>query len=156
MAKGKENTDGGHGDQADQDQAVALEAANAEIKELNAENEEQCRNIELLGADLIAAQKRIEALEAENAELKKPAGNPLNIKGFVLEHDDPFGAGTLRVYLANTRKKQAQRPGLPFVLPDNDPASKLALQSYIIRAAGGGDNERAEAARAVEKKIKAK
>ncbi len=36
---------------------------------------------------------------------------------------------------------------IPFVLPDNDVATQTALKSYVLRADGAGDTDRAAAAR---------
>ena len=71
--------------------------------------------------------------------------------GFLLDIDDPFAEGAARVY-AKAKGKDAVR--LPFVIPYNDKDAEAALKSYIIRAAGGGDNERAAKARAALEKIK--
>jgi len=92
---------------------------------------------------------KISQLEKENAELKAEIKKPVvNIKGFVLEADDPFAAGAMRVYVSSTDTKHTQRAILPFVLPYNDkPATKKAIESYIVRADGGGDKARTAAAR---------
>jgi len=75
----------------------------------------------------------------------------LNEKGFMLSLDDPFAEGTVRTFA-----HLAKRPGLkvPCVLPFKDPNTKAALQGYIIRAAGGGDIERAGRARKALAKCK--
>ena len=71
--------------------------------------------------------------------------------GFLLDTDDPFAEGTARVY---TKAKGMDSARLPLVLPYDDAGTKAALESYIVRAAGGGDNERAGKARAALEKIK--
>ena len=101
---------------------------------------------EELIAENAGLAERNAALEKENAELKKPAPQ-INVRGFVLEHDDPFAAGVMRTYVKVTKARQVQRAVLPFVLPESDPASQVALKDYIVRAAGGGDKARAESAK---------
>lgn len=73
----------------------------------------------------------------------------LSEKGFLLSRSDPFADGTLRTF-----GHLAKRPGLrtPYVLPFRDKNTKAALRGYIIRAEGGGDIERAKAARNALKK----
>ncbi len=75
----------------------------------------------------------------------------LKVPGFLLDPEDPFAEGAARTFAA---VKRVEIPRLPIVLPFKDKASKPALESYIVRAAGGGDNERAERARAALKKCK--
>jgi hypothetical protein len=88
------------------------------------------------------------------AEIEQAAGNgakvmeavdmaALKAPGFLLDQDDPFAAGAARTYAA-AKKMDPLR--LPIVLPFKDPASKIALDSYIQRAAGGGDTERVKLA----------
>ena len=77
----------------------------------------------------------------------------ISIKGFVLEADDPFAAGVMRSFLKVTLDKDRQRPVLPFVLPEKDPATAGAIKDYIVRASGGGDKGRTEAAKKALKKL---
>jgi len=73
----------------------------------------------------------------------------LKVAGLLLEIDDPFAEGALRVYA-----KEKKTPGLrlPFVLPYKDRSSAAAIESYIVRAAGSGDVKRvATAKKALEK-----
>ena len=87
-------------------------------------------------------------------EIEQAAGNgakvmeavdmaALKVPGFLLDQGDPFAAGAARTYAA---AKKMDPPRLPIVLPFRDPASRPALDSYIQRAAGGGDSERVKAA----------
>ena len=118
--------------------------------------QEQATEIEKLNMEKAALKEENKALKKANDELKKLAANQIpqkNIKGFVLEADDPFGEGTLQDYLRTTQKKQIQAPRLPFVLPEDDPATEHALERYILRASGGCDNKRAEAAKTYSRKI---
>lgn len=71
--------------------------------------------------------------------------------GFLLDTDDPFADGTARVF---AKAKGMDSARLPFVLPYDDADTKAALQSYIVRAAGGGDSDRAGKARAALEKIR--
>ena len=84
-------------------------------------------------------------------EIQNKSGLNLNVPGFLLEVDDPFAEGTLRTY---QRLKGIGGLRLPHVLPYKDKKTKESLQSYIRRAAGGGDNARADAARRAMEKIK--
>ena len=120
----------------------------AELEKENAEMKEQIENPPE-DEDKKLMWQKIEELEKKNAELKAEIKKPVvNIKGFVLEADDPFAAGSMRVYVSSTKAKQTQRAILPFVLPYNDkPATKKALESYIVRADGGGDKAWTAAAR---------
>lgn len=84
-----------------------------------------------------------EAAEIDLEALKEP--------GFLLDPDDPFAEGTARTYAA---AKGIDTPRLPVVLPFADKLTKTALQNYIVRAAGGGDNKRADSARSALGKCK--
>ena len=84
-------------------------------------------------------------------DVQNKSGPNLNVPGFLLEVDDPFAEGTLRTY---QKLKGIAGMRLPCVLPDKDKFTRPAVESYILRAAGGGDNERAETARKAMKKIK--
>ena len=75
----------------------------------------------------------------------------LNVPGFLLELDDPFAAGTLRTY---QQLKKTDGLRLPFVLPYKDKVTNATLQNYILRAGGGGDNEKVKAARRAMEKVK--
>ncbi len=84
-------------------------------------------------------------------EVQNKSGLNLNVPGFLLELNEPFAEGTLRTY---QKLKGIGGLRLPHVLPYKDKKTKEALQSYIRRAAGGGDNARADAARRAMEKIK--
>ena len=90
------------------------------------------------------ASKKIAEL---NDQIKYLQGKPASkIKGFmVLEVNDPFGMGAVRAY-RSAGGKSVQADRLPFVLPIGDQASITALESYIVRANGGGDTDRVKAA----------
>ena len=75
----------------------------------------------------------------------------LRVSGFLLEVDDPFAEGTARVF---GRLKGIDAPALPCVLPFKDKHTAKALESYILRAGGGGETKRVAAAREALKKIK--
>ncbi len=136
----------------------------ANEKELKAANAELTQRIESLGNETTDAYKALRdgntALKKENADLKEenadlqsrlkaqPVTHPVTA-GFMLSADDPFGAGALRAYLSATKKKQVQPPMIPFVLPDNDVATQTALKSYVLRAGGACDTDRAATARKV-------
>ena len=66
--------------------------------------------------------------------------------GFVIQHDDPYGSAVRRVYVAANPKAQVPGGG-EFVLPFNDPAAKVAIENYIVRAEGACDKQRALAAK---------
>jgi hypothetical protein len=88
--------------------------------------------------------KRFPDLYGRITKSLKPAlGTNFGAVGFVLAADDSFGAGALRVYA-----KAAGYTGLalPAVLPYKDPATRTALESYIVRARGAGDEARVKAA----------
>ena len=63
----------------------------------------------------------------------------LKVAGLLLEIDDPFAEGALRVY---AREKETPGLRLPFVLPYKDRSSRAAIESYIVRAGGSGDAKR--------------
>lgn len=73
----------------------------------------------------------------------------LNEKGFLLSQADPYAEGSLRTYMS-LKKLSGLR--LPYVLPFKDKKTADAIRGYIIRAEGGGDIERAKAARAALEK----
>ncbi len=73
----------------------------------------------------------------------------LNVKGFMLETDDPFAEGTLRTF---GRLTGAEGLHLPYVLPYKNPATREALVNYITRISSG-DPARAKAAEDVLKKV---
>ncbi len=85
------------------------------------------------------------------ADAKKATVPDLKVPGFVLTLTDPFAAGTLRTFAS-----LSGRPGLqlPFVLPFKNKHSAASIKGYIIRAEGGGDYERASAAKDKLKKFK--
>lgn len=85
------------------------------------------------------------------ADVKSKGGPDLKVPGFLLDVDDPVAGGTLRAY---QRLKGIDGLRLPYVLPYKDKATKTALEDYILRADGSGDNKRAEAARMAMEKCK--
>ena len=62
--------------------------------------------------------------------------------GFIVERDDPYGAGVAKDY---AHARGCAIPGLPMILPWPDPATIVALKSYLVRAQGAGDSKRAQA-----------
>jgi len=76
--------------------------------------------------------------------IAEAAGANLKIPGFLLDPEDPFAEGAARTY-ANLKKTGPLR--LPLVLPYKDKATIKALQNYIQRASGAGDEARAKVAR---------
>lgn len=84
-------------------------------------------------------------------EIQGRSRSNLKVPGFLLEVDDPFAEGTLRTY---QKLKRVDGLRLPYVLPYKDKMTKVALENYIMRASGGGDNKRAVAAREAVKKVK--
>ena len=101
-------------------------------------------DVNQIKAENISLKKQIAELQKQIAELKAPKP-AINIKGFLLNVDDPFGIGTIRDY-RKAGGKTAQPDNLPFVLPENEEASKKALKMYIVRAAAGGDKNKVKAA----------
>ena len=135
--------------------AVEFEAEKETLTSRVAELDTENFNL-LNSSDDEAVEKlttKVTELEGQIVEMRKqPAA--VNIKGFSLGHTDPFAAGALRTYLKTTKTRQQQAPVLPFVLPSSDPASTVALKSYIVRAGGAGDTERVKAATAALPKAK--
>jgi len=84
-------------------------------------------------------------------DVQNKSGLKLNVPGFLLESDDPFAEGTLRTY---QKLKGIGGLRLPHVLPYKDKKTRAALENYALRAAGGGDKVRADAARRAMEKIK--
>ena len=84
-------------------------------------------------------------------DIQNKSGPRLNGNGFLLDIEDPFAEGTLRTY---QKLKGVDGLRLPYVLPYKDKVTKEVLENYILRAEGGGDTERVNAARKAMKKIK--
>ena len=84
-------------------------------------------------------------------DIRAGSGPNLNVKGFLLNIADPYAAGTLRAYQG---LKKVSGLKLPYVLPFKDKQTKAAIESYILRANGGGDFERAGAAKKALAKCK--
>jgi hypothetical protein len=84
-------------------------------------------------------------------EVQNKSGLKLNVPGFLLDSDDPFAGGTLRTY---QKLKGIGGLRLPHVLPFKDKKTKETLKNYILRALGGGDKVRADAARRAMEKAK--
>jgi len=87
------------------------------------------------------------------ATVSKGALVDLRTPGFLLAIGDPFAAGTLRTFMHLVERSGLQ---LPFVLPFKDKNSAAAIQSYIVRAEGGGDLDRAKLAKEALAKCKKK
>ncbi len=90
-------------------------------------------------------------LYARLVDAQKGTVPDLKVPGFVLTLTDPFAAGTLRTFAFLSGQSGLQ---LPFMLPFKKKHSAAAIKGYIIRAEGGGDYERAKAARGALKKCK--
>ena len=84
-------------------------------------------------------------------DIQGKSGPNLNVPGFLLEVDDPFAQGTLRTY-QNLKGISGLR--LPYILPYKDEKTKVTLENYILRANGGGDIKRTEAARKAMERCK--
>lgn len=96
---------------------------------------------------------RFPALYDRISKSLKPAfGTNLGAAGFPLAVDDPFAQGVLRLYGEKAGYGTALQ--LPAILPFKDPATKPAIESYIVRAQGGGDTKRAQAAKEALAKCK--
>lgn len=123
--------------------AARVEELEAELKMWTDDMPETAKLLEKI--DELDA--KIEELKAENKKLETALAQPeaVNIDGFLLEYDDPFAAGVLRIFLKNTEMKATQRPMLPFTLPYKDPASVIAAKNYLVRAGGSGQPELVDA-----------
>jgi len=84
-------------------------------------------------------------------DVQNKSGPNLNVPGFLLEVDDPFAEGTLRTY---QKLKGIGGLRLPHVLSYKDKETKATLENYILRANGGGDTKRVEAARKAMERCK--
>jgi hypothetical protein len=103
------------------------------------------RNEELV-AEVALLKGEVEKLRADKDQLQKR----IPVKGFLLLPDDPFAAGTMRSYVKSVqadKRSIGQLETLPFTLPYSDPLARKALETYVVRAAGGGDKLRAKAAK---------
>jgi len=109
--------------------------------------------VEFVKARTVSQIKKVmpELYERIAAEIKAGSGPDLSVKGFLLNIADPYAAGTLRAYQG---LKKAEGLKLPYVLPYKDKLTKAAIESYILRAEGGGDIERAGAAKKALAKCK--
>ena len=80
--------------------------------------------------------------------------------GFLLEVDDPYALSVERTFIKAGGIPQrviVRKIGdslIPLVMPFDDPATRTALESYITRAQGAGDSNRASAAKAALQKCK--
>jgi len=90
--------------------------------------------------------KRLYPEQIRQIETAAAGGTASNLgeKGFLLEIDDPFAAGTLRAY---QKLKGLDGLKLPYVLPQKDKQTPEVLANYILRAEGAGDTARAIIAR---------
>jgi hypothetical protein len=120
---------------------VSIVEQNGQLADHVAKLQEANQNLEDSNADLIKTL----------AEAKKPAQAKKQGPGFLVEKDDPFGAGTLRTFAALT----GEEVGLPFVIPYTA-AGKSALENYILRASGASDRKRVNQAKKALKKCKEK
>lgn len=75
----------------------------------------------------------------------------LQVPGLLLEVKDPFADGTARTF---AKLAGCDVPSLPCVIPFKDKHAKAAIENYIVRAEGGGDKERADAAHKALSKVK--
>ena len=80
--------------------------------------------------------------------------------GFLLEADDPYSLSVEREFIKaggipqRVIVRKIEDSLIPLVMPFEDPATRTALESYIIRAEGSGDIQRAVEAKAALKKCK--
>lgn len=117
------------------------------------EKEDKAVDVEKIAEENKQLKAKIADLQKQIEVLRMPA-NQSTIKGFYLAVNDPFGMGAVRAY-RTAGGKSNQPDMLPFVLPEKDEASKVALESYIVRASAGNDTDRvAEARKVLPAKIK--
>ena len=128
---------------AEQQNKVRM-TANGDLVEANS-------NLAGENKELRSINKKLKT-EYETLEKQIKSKTPLKIKGFLLETDDPFGAGAMRAYI-RLDNKTSQPAMLPFVLPYNE-KGRAALESYIVRAEGAGDYARVASAKDALKKCK--
>jgi hypothetical protein len=122
----------------------------AQVAEVQQIRQEARAEVAMLSVEAFAGQ--FGELHARIAEAARPALPPqpdLNVKGFLLEVDDPFAEGTLRTFGKLTGVKGLR---LPYVLPKKSAATPKALLNYIVRA-GGTDAKRADRAKAAFEKL---
>lgn len=100
------------------------------------------RNAELV-AENDKLKSEVEKLRTEKEQIQQR----IPIKGFLLLPGDPFAEGTIRGYIKAKGGKTGQINFLPFTLPYSDPLARKALETYVVRADGGGDKVRADAAK---------
>jgi len=116
--------------------------------EITASND-MIREIKAYSVALFKAQfgELYERIAASINPQRKIAGK----EGFLLDPDDPFADGSRRDY----NRVYGCDERLPIVLGNTDRHTAGLLKMYYIRAAGGCDKDRAEAAKAALKKIAA-
>lgn len=116
--------------------------------EITAAND-MAREIAALSA--VAFKAKFTELYERIAASINPQRKIVGKEGFLLDRDDPFAEGTLRDYnrLYGTDER------LPIALGDKDRHTAGLLKMYYIRAAGGCDKDRADAAKEALKKIAA-
>lgn len=116
---------------------------------------EQERNMAALIKREMAAADIETFRKAFPGQVKKLAeqGSNVNlaVKGFLLDIDDPYAAGTLRNY---QRISGEQGLRLPYVLPYKGKKTVEAINNYIVRASGAGDIERVKRANEALEKCK--
>jgi len=116
---------------------------------IEAETVERCEKMSI-GEIKKHLPKLYATVAASLPEAAGPGTNSGKI-GFLLGVNDPFAAGTLRVYCQTAKIPLGS---LPAVLPFKDRSSAAALQSYLVRAGGAGDKVRVAAAEAALAKCK--
>lgn len=120
---------------------ATIDKSEDELLKENIELAEQNKQLETAGT---ASANQVLELKKQLAEVQG-TGRP-NIKGFLLDVDDPFGTSVISSY-RKAGGKSSQPDRLPFVLPEGEEASKAALANYKVRADAAGDKERSKAVR---------
>lgn len=155
---GKEKNEGDQDKPAEKEDEKTAEEIGAVIDTLKKQNPAACELLAetvvnnvlkgIRGLSVAKFQQQFPDLyKSIAAELGAKVSANLNVDGFLLDVDDPFAAGALRVY---GQQIGIETLRLPFVLPKKEKkASAAALESYIVRAEGGVDKERAAAARKI-------
>jgi len=155
MAGQKDNKAQGQKEKTPEQLDKVIADFNTEIANLKAENAELNTEIADLDTAVAELKAKNDDLKAQVDELLADKTPVINFDGFRLAADDPFAAGALRAYLAVTNARQVQAPMVPFVIPYKDKAAaRVGIQSYIIRAEGAGNTDRAAAAKKALEKIR--
>jgi len=106
---------------------------------------------EIKGLSAAAFKAKFSELYERIAASINPQRKIVGKEGFLLDRDDPFAEGSRRDY----NRVYGCDERLPIVLGNTDRHTAGLLKMYYIRAAGGCDRDRAEAAKAALKKIAA-